>query len=172
MVIGSFYSKPQLLSTLLSQIPWHAAEHKAIYSAYVVERAITSCFLEFQDTPPEARLNVAPVVLFLSSKHFPQSLSKYPSSLLAPVFLYHTPKSTILARYLSILYPAPMCYLVGWFINLDSTPITNDMSGLEWVKYIRCPTKLLYLLRPASSEWSSACSFSFEFRDVGIDLRC
>jgi hypothetical protein len=57
------------------------AEHAAMYSAYVVLRAILDCFLLYHEIMVDPRLKQHPEVLFLSETLPTQSESVYPLSL-------------------------------------------------------------------------------------------
>ena len=50
-----------------SQRPWHGALQEATYSASQVDKATTSCFLEFQDIGAPDNKNTKPEVLLLST---------------------------------------------------------------------------------------------------------
>jgi hypothetical protein len=56
IVVGNFCVNPSLLNRFCNQRASHATSDKAIYSAFMDERAITDCFFEYQVIAPLAIL--------------------------------------------------------------------------------------------------------------------
>src|SRR6266853_816361 len=67
IVVSNVCANPSSLNRFLNQHTSHIASDKAIYSAFMVNNAVTVCFLEYQVIAPLDILKTYPVVDFRSS---------------------------------------------------------------------------------------------------------
>ena len=61
IVVGNFCAKPSSPNRFLNHRASHVASDKATYSASMVDKAVTDCFLEYQVITPPDILKTYPV---------------------------------------------------------------------------------------------------------------
>ncbi len=66
IIVGNVCANPSSSNKFLNQCASHIASDKAIYSASMVDNAVTDCFLEYQVIAPLDILKMYPVVDFRS----------------------------------------------------------------------------------------------------------